>query len=60
MPTLKIQGTIVNVAPGDYTVSISLSDKDSNLVSESPDTPINVPSGGGNPTANAPDVSVVE
>ena len=59
MATLKIQSTIVNVAPGDYTVSVSLSNKDSELIVESADTPINVPTEGGNPQANAPEVTVV-
>ena len=60
MPTIKYSGNISGVAPGDYVVSVTLSDKASNQIQESTDTPITVPAGGGPVVVGPPDLVVVE
>lgn len=59
MATLKVTTNIQIPNPGDYNVSVSVSDAQSQLLVESADTPVNVPQGGGSITVDPPSVTVV-
>ena len=60
MATIKYSGSISGIAPGDYIVSVVLSDKSSAQIQESTDVPINVPSGPGAVLVGPPDLVVVD
>jgi hypothetical protein len=59
MAILKVTTNVNIPNPGDYQVSVSVSDAASNLLVESADTPVNVPVSGGDITVDPPSVVVV-